>query len=466
VSSTQIIPQPGTPRRRNVELMLIVFAAGIATAAYINVGLGRSGTIPGGAFGYGVAILVLGVLAHLVVRYRAPYADPLLLPSCVLLNGIGIVLIGRLDLAYADRARQFGREIPSSTAPNQVVWSLLGVLLFITVLIVVRDHRVLQRYTYIAMLVGIALLLLPVLPIIGAEINGARIWIRVAGFSFQPGELAKLVLLVFFAGYLVVKRDVLSLASRHVAGIDFPRGRDLGPIVVAWAASMVVLVMERDLGTALLFFGIFVSMLYIATQRTSWLLIGLALFVGGAYVAYALFSHVQSRITIWIDPFSDPGNSAYQIVQSLYGFATGGILGTGLGQGRPETVPFAKSDFIMAAVGEELGLTGFFAILLLYAIIIQRGFRTAVAVRDGFGKLLAAGLAASLAIQVFVVVGGVIQLLPVTGLTTPFLAAGGSSLIASWMLIALLMRISDAARAPAPAPSVATSDAETQVVKL
>jgi cell division protein FtsW (lipid II flippase) len=308
--------------------------------------------------------------------------------------------------------------------------------------------------------------LLPVLPIIGAEINGARIWIRVAGFSFQPGELAKLVLLVFFAGYLVVKRDVLSLASRHVAGIDFPRGRDLGPIVVAWAASMVVLVMERDLGTALLFFGIFVSMLYIATQRTSWLLIGLALFVGGAYVAYALFSHVQSRITIWIDPFSDPGNSAYQIVQSLYGFATGGILGTGLGQGRPETVPFAKSDFIMAAVGEELGLTGFFAILLLYAIIIQRGFRTAVAVRDGFGKLLAAGLAASLAIQVFVVVGGVIQLLPVTGLTTPFLAAGGSSLIASWMLIALLMRISDAARSPAPAPSVATSDAETQVVKL
>jgi cell division protein FtsW (lipid II flippase) len=466
VSSTSVIPQPGTPRRRNVELLLIVFAAGIATAAYINVGLGRSGAIPGGAFGYGASILVLGVLAHLVVRYRAPYADPLLLPSCVLLNGIGIVLIGRLDLAYADRARQLGREIPSGTAPNQVVWSLLGVLLFIAVLLVIRDHRVLQRYTYIFMIVGLALLLLPVLPLIGAEINGARIWIRVAGFSFQPGELAKLVLLVFFAGYLVVKRDVLSLASRHVAGIDFPRGRDLGPILVAWGASMAVLVLERDLGTALLFFGIFVAMLYVATQRTSWLLIGLALFAGGSYVAYQLFSHVQRRITIWLDPFSDPGDSAYQIVQSLYGFATGGILGTGLGQGRPETVPFAKSDFIMAAVGEELGLTGFFAILLLYAVVIERGFRTAVAVRDGFGKLLAAGLAASLAIQVFVVVGGVIQLLPVTGLTTPFLAAGGSSLIASWMLIALLMRISDAARAPAPAPSIAVTDAETQVVKL
>jgi cell division protein FtsW (lipid II flippase) len=383
-----------------------------------------------------------------------------------LLNGIGIVLIGRLDLAYADRARQLGREIPSGTAPNQVVWSLLGVVLFIGVLLVIRDHRVLQRYTYISMVVGLALLLLPVLPLIGAEINGARIWIRVAGFSFQPGELAKLVLLVFFAGYLVVKRDVLSLASRHVAGIDFPRGRDLGPILVAWGASMAVLVLERDLGTALLFFGIFVTMLYVATQRTSWLLIGLALFAGGSYVAYQLFSHVQRRITIWLDPFSDPGDSAYQIVQSLYGFATGGILGTGLGQGRPETVPFAKSDFIMAAVGEELGLTGFFAILLLYAVVIQRGFRTAVAVRDGFGKLLAAGLAASLAIQVFVVVGGVIQLLPVTGLTTPFLAAGGSSLIASWMLIALLMRISDAARSPAPAPAVATTEAETQVVKL
>ena len=302
------------------------------------------------------------------------------------------------------------------------------------------------------MLVGLLLLVLPLMPFIGTEINGARIWIQLdlgsRSFSFQPAEIAKIVLIVFFAGYLVVKRDVLALARSRVMGIDLPRGRDLGPILLAWAASLAVFVFQRDLGTSLLFFGLFVAMLYIATERRSWLFIGGLLFAAGALVAYQLFDHVQLRVAIWLNPFADETGDGFQIAQSLYGFASGGVLGVGLGQGHPDFVPFAKTDFIMAAFGEELGLTGVIALLVLYAIIIERGMRTAVACRDAFGKLLAAGLSIAVGIQVFVVVGGVMKLIPLTGLTTPFLSYGGSSLVANWVLVALLLRVSDAARRP------------------
>jgi cell division protein FtsW (lipid II flippase) len=290
----------------------------------------------------------------------------------------------------------------------------------------------------------------------------------VAGFSFQPGELAKLALLIFFAGYLVVKRDVLALASRRILGIDLPRGRDLGPVVVTWLASLGVLVFERDLGTSLLFFGVFVAMLYVATERLSWLLIGMTLFLFGSFLAWSSFSHVHQRVDIWLHAFA-PRNidsDSYQLVQGLFGMGSGGLLGTGLGQGRPDIVPYAQTDFIVAAIGEELGLTGIMALLILYAIVVQRGLRTAISVRDSFGKLLATGLAFSLALQVFVVVGGVTRLIPLTGLTMPFLSYGGSSLVANWMLIALLARISDAARRPAPPPAASMADAKTQVVKL
>ena len=377
-------------------------------------------------------------------------------------------MIHRLDLAYADRAEQFGRDAPSAAAPAQLTWTAVGIILFVVVLLLVRDHRILQRFTYTAMLVGLILLLLPLLPLIGTTINGARIWIRLAGFSFQPGELAKLVLLVFFAGYLVVKRDVLALASRRVAGIDLPRARDLGPVIVAWAASLAVLIFERDLGTSLLFFGVFVALLYVATERLSWLLIGVLLFLFGSFAAWSLFGHVQERVDIWLHAFA-PGNidnDSYQLVQGLFGMGTGGLLGKGLGQGRPEIVPYANTDFIVAAFGEELGLTGIMAILVLYAVLVQRGLRTAIAVRDSFGKLLAAGLAFSVALQVFVVVGGVTRLIPLTGLTMPFLSYGGSSLVANWALVALLLRISDAARRPAPPPAPSLTDAKTQVVRL
>jgi cell division protein FtsW (lipid II flippase) len=265
----------------------------------------------------------------------------------------------------------------------------------------------------------------------------------------------------------MAKRDVLALASRRLLGIDLPRGRDLGPILVAWAASLLILVRERDLGTSLLFFGVFVILLYIATERLSWLLFGVILFVTGALGSYAFFGHVARRVDIWLDPwpyYNKIGGSG-QLLEGLFGLATGGILGTGLGQGRPERVPYAKTDFIMATIGEELGLTGVMAVLIIYAIIVERGLRTALAVRDPFGKLLAAGLATSLALQLFVVVGGVTRLVPLTGLTTPFLSYGGSSLVANWALVALLLRISNAARAPAPVPAPAVAEAPTQVMK-
>jgi cell division protein FtsW (lipid II flippase) len=314
------------------------------------------------------------------------------------------------------------------------------------------------------MVVGLGLLLLPLLPLIGTTINGARIWVRLLGFSFQPGELAKIVLLVFFAGYLVVKRDVLALASRRVVGIDLPRARDLGPVLVAWAASLGVLVFERDLGTSLLFFGVFVAMLYVATERLSWLLIGLALFMSGSFLAWTLFGHVRERVDIWLNAFAprNVSDDSYQLVQGLFGMGTGGLLG----QGRPDIVPYAQTDFIVAAIGEELGLTGLMAVLVVYAIVVQRGLRTSIAVRDSFGKLLAAGLAFSIALQVFVVVGGVTRLIPLTGLTMPFLSYGGSSLVANWAIIALLLRISHAARRPAPPPAPSLQDAKTQVVRL
>jgi cell division protein FtsW (lipid II flippase) len=402
------------------------------------------------------------------LRRFARDADPVLLPSVTLINGLGLAIIHRLDLAAADRATRLGIDAPPAAAPPQLTWTAVGVILFVVVLVGVRDHRVLQRFTYTAMLAGLGLLLLPLVPGIGTTINGARIWIRVAGFSFQPGELAKICLLVFFAGYLVVKRDVLALASRRVAGVDLPRARDLGPILVAWAASLAVLVFERDLGTSLLFFGVFVALLYVATERLSWLLIGLGLFASGSFVAWSLFSHVQDRVDIWLHAFApdNVGDSSYQLVQGLFGMGTGGILGKGLGQGRPDIVPYANTDFIIAAVGEELGLTGLMALLVIYGIIVQRGLRTSIAVRDAFGKLLAAGLAFSLALQVFVVVGGVTRLIPLTGLTMPFLSYGGSSLVSNWVLIALLLRISDAARRPAPTPSASLQDARTQVVRL
>ncbi|MEJ5914588.1 FtsW/RodA/SpoVE family cell cycle protein [Pseudokineococcus sp. 1T1Z-3] len=448
---------------RGVELLLLVLAVGVAALSYGLVGVGVEGTWSDGVLWYGGGFAVLALLVHVVVRLRAPYADPTLLPVAVALNGLGLAMIHRLDLADG-----------SAQAPRQLLWSAIGVAAATLVVALLTDHRHLRRYTFVAMVASLVLLLLPLLPVLGQTINGARIWIAVGPLSFQPGEIAKITLAVFFAGYLVTARDTLSLAGRKVLGLQLPRGRDLGPILVAWAGSVGVLVLQRDLGTSLLFFGLFVAVLYLATERVSWIAIGLGLFAGGAYVAWRLFAHVQQRVSGWLDPFDPevydrPFGGSYQLVQGLFGLANGGLTGTGLGRGRPEIVPFANSDFILASLGEELGLAGLLAILLLYLVLVERGLRTAIGVRDGFGKLLAGGLAFTVALQCFVVAGGVLRVIPLTGLTMPFLAAGGSSLLTNWIIIGLLLRISDAARRPAPTPAPSgppdPATSETQVVR-
>ncbi|MFJ7148449.1 FtsW/RodA/SpoVE family cell cycle protein [Streptomyces sp. NPDC100445] len=427
---------PRLPRRRGVELALIVLAVLLSVYGYCAVGLARTGSVPPGAVGYGAGLGVLALFAHIAVRVRAPYADPLPLPIGVLLNGLGLVLIYRLDLETpGDRA-----------APTQLVWSTFGIGLFIAVVLVLRDHRVLQRYAYVCVVAALVLLALPIL---FPAVNGARIWIRLAGFSIQPGEFAKVLLAVFFAAYLAANRSALAFSGRRLWRMQFPTGRVLGPIVTIWVVSVGVLVLERDLGTSLLFFGLFVVLLYVATGRTGWIAVGLLLAVVGAVAVGRLEPHVNGRIEDWLHPFAtiQAGQGPNQLAQSLFAFAAGGVLGTGLGLGHSILIGFAtKSDFILATAGEELGLAGLAAIVLLYALLVERGYRAGLALREPFGRLLAVGLASIVALQVFVIAGGVTGLIPLTGMAMPFLAQGGSSVVTNWAIVALLIRVSDSAR--------------------
>jgi cell division protein FtsW (lipid II flippase) len=433
-----------------VELCLLVAAVAISVCGYAEVGLARTGAAPRDALSYGAGLGGLALLAHLAVRARARYADPLLLPVAVLLNGVGLVLVHRLDLEPVLGPR---------AAPAQLVWSACGVGLFTVAVLLLRDHRVLARYTYVSVTAALVLL---AAPIAFPAVNGARIWIRVAGFSLQPGEFAKVLLAVFFAGYLAANRAALAYAGRPLplAGrlkglrrLQLPTGRVLGPVIAVWLASVGVLVLERDLGTSLLFFGLFVVMLYVATGRAGWTAAGLALAAGGAAAVGATEPHVHARVRDWLHPFASigAGQGPGQLAQSLFAFGDGGALGTGLGRGSSSLVGFAaKSDFVLATVGEELGLAGLCALLALYALLVARGFAAALATRDPFGRLLAAGLASIVALQVFVVTGGVTDLIPLTGMAMPFLAQGGSSVVANWLVVALLVRISDRARRPDP----------------
>ncbi|MGA4839622.1 FtsW/RodA/SpoVE family cell cycle protein [Streptomyces sp. G45] len=429
------------PRRRGTELALIVVAVLLSVYGYCDVGLARNGSVPPGAAGYGAGLGVLALVAHLAVRLRAPYADPLLLPIAVLLNGLGLVLIYRLDLETpGDRA-----------APTQLVWSTIGVGLFIVVVALLRDHRTLQRYAYLSVATALVLM---IVPIFFPAVNGARIWIRFGGFSIQPGEFAKVLLAVFYASYLATHRRALTYTGRSLGRrLKLPTGRVLGPIAAIWLLSVGVLVLERDLGTSLLFFGLFVILLYVATGRTGWLAVGLLLAAVGAFAVGSLEPHVHSRVADWLHPFAsiDAGRGPGQLAQSLFAFAAGGLLGTGLGLGHSILIGFAaKSDFVLATAGEELGLAGLTAIFLLYALVVERGFRAGLALRDPFGRLLAVGLASIVALQVFVIAGGVTGLIPLTGMAMPFLAQGGSSVVTNWIIVALLIRISDAARTAVP----------------
>ncbi|MGY4858929.1 FtsW/RodA/SpoVE family cell cycle protein [Cryobacterium sp. AP23] len=444
-------PQTGKIRRlhlpqklRNLELFLLVIACGINLGAVVLVQLGALGLIDTTLVLLGASLSGLVIALHFVLRFVAREADPFLLPIATLLNGIGIAMIYRIDIANNESGW-------ASAAVRQTVWSGLAIACAIAVILIIRNHRVLFRYTYVAGFVGVALLLLPLVPGLGREVSGARVWIGFGDFAtFQPGEIAKIALAVFFAGYLVRNRDSLSMVGKKFLGMRFPRLRDLGPILVVWALSMSVIIFQRDLGTALLYFGLFLVMLYLATARLSWVLLGMSLFLGGALIASQTLDYVNGRFTNWLDALNpavyDADGGSYQLVQGLFGLAKGGLIGTGLGQGRPELTPVPQSDYIIASLGEELGLAGLFAILALYLLFVARGFRIGFAGQDDFGKLLGVGLSFVVALQCFIVIGGVTRVIPLTGLTTPFLAAGGSSLVANWIIVALLLRLSDTVR--------------------
>ncbi|MCW2901600.1 MAG: cell cycle protein [Streptosporangiaceae bacterium] len=463
---------PGLPRK-GASLSLLIFAMVVTLSAFAQVGLARDGSLPSGLFIYGTGLAVLGGVAYVVVARFTPYADPVLLPLAVALNGIGLAMIYRLDLDLSRdkiRAIAAGKKLAQdeASAPQQLQWTFVAIVLFVLVILLLRDIKIFQRYMYTLGGLGLFFLALPgLLPSSISGALGAKIWIRIGPFSIQPGEFAKILLIAFFAGYLVNKRQALSLVGKKVGFISLPRARDLMPIIVIWMITLAVLVLEKDLGTALLFFGLFVSMLYIATQRSSWVFIGLLLFAGAAYLATLLpfLGHVNQRIEIWLDP----RNPAYvksglsdQLLRGLFSLGQGGVLGTGLGQGQPWRTPLSFSDFIITSLGEELGLTGMMVILLLYLLIVQRGMKTALAARDPFLKLFAGGVSFVIALQVFVIVGGVTRLIPLTGLTTPFLSQGGSSLLANWIIIAILIRMSHDARKPAP--QAIQDEGMTQVV--
>ena len=446
--------------RRVLELFLMLIALAVGIGGYVLPTLNRTGEIPAN-LGLHIGILVaLAIVAEVGVHFLAPYADPVILPIAVALTGMGLAMIYRIDLSLD----ALGMD---TVGVRQLMFVGIAIVLAAVVLVLVRDHRVLRRYTYTFGLVSVVLLLLPMIPGLGKETYGARVWISLGPLSMQPGELVKITLAIFFAGYLVTNRDNLTIGGPKVLGLRLPRARDLGPILVVWLVGVAILVLQRDLGTSLLFFGLFVATLYVATNRVSWLVIGFTMFVPAIFIAIKTFSHVRARFDVWLnalepDVYNAEAGGSYQLVQGLFGQASGGLMGTGWGRGYPQLVPLANSDFILSSFAEELGITGLAAILVLYLVLIERGLRAAIGVRDGFGKLLATGLSFSFAIQIFVVLGGITRLIPLTGLTAPFLAAGGSSMVSSWLAVALLIRVSDAARRPS-VPSAWTSGSLPEV---
>lgn len=458
------------PRRteRRTELILIAAAVGLVTVALLIVEAAQEQTITWELAKYVAAYTVLFGIAHLIIRRYAPHADPLILPLVAVLNGLGLVIIHRLDLGTGRTGESINSSEVSHNADQQLLWAVIGIAAFSAILILVRDHRTLSRYSYTLGLAGVVFLAIPaILPASMSEINGSKNWIRTPFFNIQPGEFSKILIIIFTAALLVNKRDLFTTAGRHMLGMDLPRARDLGPLLAAWFVTIAIFAAQNDLGGPLLIFSTILVMLYVATGRIGWVIIGLSMFIVGAIAAYQLFPHLQVRVSVWQDPFADYANTGYQVAQSLFGLATGGLFGTGLGSGRPNLVPFANTDFIISSIGEELGLFGLAAVLCLYLVLVVRGLRVGLTVRDSFGKLLACGLSFTIAIQVFVVVGGVTKLIPLTGLTTPFMSYGGSSLLANYILVALLIRISNAAREPDPVkrrPTPSVDSLQTRVV--
>lgn len=434
MTATAAPPAPTTAvqslgrRRRTTELGLLVLAVLIILGAYALASLGRNASLPADLWPFLAALLALLIGAHLANRKLAPAADSLLLPIAALLNGIGYVFIARLD---------------QDLAALQASWTAVGIGAYVVTLLLVRDIRVLQRYRYTAGLVGVALLVMPLLPGIGRNINGARIWVSLGPVGFQPGEIAKIAFAVFFAGYLVERRELLGVATFRVGPFNTPDPKHFAPILLAWGASLVVLIFQRDLGSALLFFLLFVIMLWVSTGRVSYLLVGVGLFLVGAYASWMSFAHVQRRVSVWLNPWADPQGAGYQIIQAAYALAWGGTSGVGPGLGIAGRIPYDETDFIFAFIGEELGLLGTTAILCAFLLLAGTGLRIARESRDPFPSLLAVGLTVLIAFQAFIIMAGVTRLLPLTGVTLPFVSYGGSSLVANYVLLALLVRISD-----------------------
>jgi cell division protein FtsW (lipid II flippase) len=418
------------------SLALTILAVVLATAAFVLVGLGRKGEAPSNVVSYAALFAIGYVIGHLVVRRMAPNAEPAFFPAAALLTGIGFAMIYRLD---------------PSRSTEQASWLVVALVAFAVTLVVVRDHRRLDVYTYTIGFVAVGLLLLPIVPGLGKEINGSRVWVGFGALSFQPAELGKVFMVVFLASYLNIKRELLQEARVRIGPFHVPELKHLGPVLVAWGVSLVILFLQKDLGASLLYFGIFVVMLWTATARAAYLVVGSLLFVIGAGMAYTTFGHVKERVVVWqhaLEPkyLHDEG---YQLAQSEFAMATGGIGGVGLGRGQPQIIPFAETDFIFAAIGEELGMLGTTAVLLLFLVLVGKALKTAIEQQDGFGKLLATGLAAILGIQTFIIVGGVMRVIPLTGVTLPFVSYGGSSLLSNYILLALLIRVSSGAKTPA-----------------
>lgn len=432
---------------RGIELVLLVLGAIVSALGLVAVQLGALGALDIPPFVIGAVFWAAVLALHIVLRVRASKADPIILPIAATLNSIGIVAIYRIDIAQGSTG--------STPAMRQALWATAAVVIAAVVLYFLRNHRVLQRYTYVFMLASIVLLVLPMIPGIGTSLGtNAELWVKLGPVTFQPSEYAKITLAVFFAGYLVARGESITAAGRRFAGMTFPRPKDSGPILVVWAMAMTVLVVQKDLGTSLLYFGLFLVMLYVATGLASWVVIGLLMFVAGGLAAYRFIPLVQGRVHAWLDPLDDTlynqqYGGSYQLVQGLFGQAHGGMFGTGWGRGYPQLTPLARSDYIFTSIGEEVGLIGIFAILCLFLLLVGRGLRVGFTASDDFGRLLATGLSFVLCLQVFIVVGGVTRVIPLTGLPTPFLAAGGSSLLANWVIMALLLRITDSIRSQA-----------------
>jgi len=421
--------------RRNAELTLLLMAAGVTIGAYTLASLGSTASVPANIGPFLGLILVLFAVAHIAVRRLAPAADGTLLPLAGLLNGIGYVFIARLE---------------EDLAGLQSLWTAVGIGAFVATLLIVRRPRDLERYRYIALFGGVALVMMPLLPVVGLSVNGARIWINVGPINFQPGEFAKLALAVFFAAYLVEKRELLALASWPRARPVLPDPKHLGPVLVAWGVAIVVIVAERDLGTALLFFALFIVLLWVATGRVGYLAVGFGLFGSAALVSWQLFSHVQTRVDDWLNPWApNPSIATYeprgfQVAQGWYALSDGGVGGRGLGLGvSDENLPEAQNDFIFAVIGEELGLLGTTAVIVAFLLIIGSGLRIAARQDGSFEKLLATGLTTLIGVQAFIILAGVTRLLPLTGVALPFVSYGGSSLLANYVLLGLLVRLSD-----------------------